>query len=47
MLNENEGPIVTDQSAIGFQVEGNKVMPYWVLGVISVLSCCVLFMSMA
>ena len=47
MSNENDSPIVTDQAAIGFEVEGNKTMPYWVLGIVAVLACCVLLTSMA
>ena len=47
MSNENEGQIVTDTSAVGFQLEGNKIMPYWVLGIVAVLACCVQLISMA
>ena len=47
MSNESEGAIVTDESAAGIQVEGNKLMPYWILGIIAVLACCAQLMSMA
>ena len=47
MSNENDGPIVTDENAIGIEVEGNKTMPYWVLGIVAVLACCVQLISMA
>ncbi len=47
MSFENDGQIVTDENAVGFKVEGNKTMPYWILGIIAVLACCVQLMSMA
>jgi hypothetical protein len=47
MSNENQEPVVTDGNAIGIEIEGNKIMPYWVLGIVAVLACCVQLMSIA